>query len=180
MKLFTLIVATSLTSSWAFIPSSLPRAPVTIRKAGGFEWEDPTENLDQGVENPFKNPGLMTSEDGMKIEAARLLGPRLNGANLYFVGMMGSGKTAVGDIVARSKCLMIIDVARLFHFRSFKSCYRSPPQEWGRTTFWILIKLLRGQLEPLFQKYLSLKERMDSGTSSRKFWIRFIPTCGVL
>jgi shikimate kinase len=31
------------------------------------------------------------------------LGPRLNGANLYLVGMMGSGKSAVGDVVAKRK-----------------------------------------------------------------------------
>jgi len=70
--------------------------------AGGFEWEDPAEQFDQGVENPFKNPELMKDEEGnMKIDAARLLGPRLQGSNLYFVGMMGCGKSAVGDIVAR-------------------------------------------------------------------------------
>ena len=42
-------------------------------------------------------------EGEMKIDPARLLGPRLQGTNLYFVGMMGSGKSAVGDIVARSE-----------------------------------------------------------------------------
>ena len=80
--------------------SSCRRTSVVLY-AGGFEWEDPTESFDQGVENPFKNPDLMNSEEGMKIDPARLLGPRLNGANLYFVGMMGCGKSAVGDIVAR-------------------------------------------------------------------------------
>jgi hypothetical protein len=86
----------------AFVPYSyvVRRSPFVI-KAGGFEWEDPTEAFDQGIENPFKNPDLMNSEDGLKTDPARLLGPRLNGSNLYFIGMMGSGKTAVGDIVAR-------------------------------------------------------------------------------
>jgi hypothetical protein len=97
------VVASALTSSWAFAPSSLRRVPISAQKAGGFEWEDPVESYDQGVDNPFKNPELMNSDDGMRIDPARLLAPRLNGANLYFVGMMGSGKTAVGDIVARSK-----------------------------------------------------------------------------
>jgi shikimate kinase len=88
----------------AFVPQ-----PIYIRKAsriaaGGFEWESPEEAFDQGVENPFKNPQLMSSEEGMKIDPARLLGPRLQGSNLYFIGMMGSGKTAVGDIVARRMC----------------------------------------------------------------------------
>lgn len=70
--------------------------------AGGFEWEDPGETFDQGVENPFKNPSLMQGEEeGMKIDPARLLGPRLGGSNLYFIGMMGCGKSAVGDRVAR-------------------------------------------------------------------------------
>lgn len=93
-----------------------------ILYAGGFEWEDPAEEFDQGVENPYENPelnllinsssndssatddGSSNNEDGgesLKIDPARLLGPRLNGSNLYFVGMMGSGKSAVGDVVAR-------------------------------------------------------------------------------
>ena len=80
----------------------------TALSAGGFEWEDPVEQFDQGVENPFKNPEILEaggegSEEGMKIDPARLLGPRLQGSNLYFIGMMGSGKSAVGDIVARSE-----------------------------------------------------------------------------
>eukprot|EP00568_Trieres_chinensis_P000475 CAMPEP_0183309948 /NCGR_PEP_ID=MMETSP0160_2-20130417/27518_1 /TAXON_ID=2839 ORGANISM="Odontella Sinensis, Strain Grunow 1884" /NCGR_SAMPLE_ID=MMETSP0160_2 /ASSEMBLY_ACC=CAM_ASM_000250 /LENGTH=301 /DNA_ID=CAMNT_0025474059 /DNA_START=54 /DNA_END=959 /DNA_ORIENTATION=+ len=71
--------------------------------AGGFEWEDPAESFDQGVDNPFENPDILKVDDGegMKIDPARLLGPRLQGSNLYFIGMMGSGKSAVGDIVAR-------------------------------------------------------------------------------
>jgi shikimate kinase len=74
----------------------------TTLKAGGFEWEDPAEEFDQGVENPFKNPELMRNEEGeLKIDPARLLGPRLSGTNLYFIGMMGSGKSSVGDVVAR-------------------------------------------------------------------------------
>jgi len=91
----------------------------SILYAGGFEWEDPAEEFDQGVDNPYKNPELnllkdssVNDEDGIgdgtggekgpsKIDPARLLGPRLNGSNLYFVGMMGSGKSAVGDVVAR-------------------------------------------------------------------------------
>ena len=45
------------------------------------------------------------SENGeeMKIDPARLLGPRLQGSNLYFVGMMGSGKSVIGDIIARRR-----------------------------------------------------------------------------
>jgi hypothetical protein len=78
-------------------------SPKTVRYAGGFEWEDPLEEFDQAVDNPFKNPDLMNSEEGLKIDPARLLGPRLNGSNLYLIGMMGSGKSSVGDKVARRK-----------------------------------------------------------------------------
>lgn len=83
------------------IVTPAPRSSVVLH-AGGFEWEDPAEQFDQEVENPFKNPDLMKDEEGnMKIDPARLLGPRLQGSNLYFIGMMGSGKSVVGDIVAR-------------------------------------------------------------------------------
>ena len=122
---FLSATAVSLTSAFTFVPPSttttttlLPRTAATTTTtttvpliqekfttttlyAGGFEWEDPEEAFDQGVDNPFKKESLGEDEDGMKIDAARLLGPRLQGCNLYFIGMMGSGKTAVGDIVAR-------------------------------------------------------------------------------
>jgi len=101
MRFVAFVALMAARQSWAFVPSSVRSAPLLVREAGGFEWEDPTESFDQGVENPFKNPELMNSEDGLKIDPFRLLGPRLSGVNLYFVGMMGSGKTAVGDIVAR-------------------------------------------------------------------------------
>lgn len=90
----------------AFTPhrASVKQFPSVVLKAGGFEWDDPVNAIDQGVDNPFKNTDLMTSADGgLKIDPARLLSPRLNGANLYFIGMMGSGKTSVGEAVARSK-----------------------------------------------------------------------------
>jgi hypothetical protein len=89
--------------------------------AGGFEWEDPTEAFDQGVENPFKNPDLMKNaeDSNMKFDPARLLGPRLNGVNLYLIGMMGTGKSSVGDIVARREyfedlCLLLWAWVTLF------------------------------------------------------------------
>ena len=46
----------------AFAPSS-PHLLKTRLAAGGFEWEDPTEAYDQGVDNPFKNPELMKGEE---------------------------------------------------------------------------------------------------------------------
>lgn len=109
------------TKTWAFTsPATTTPAKATsfsssvvVLKAGGFEWEDPTdEQFDQGVENPFKNPELMKSikkdgdsddENAKTIDPARLLGPRLQGSNLYLVGMMGSGKSSVGDKLARRK-----------------------------------------------------------------------------
>mmetsp|Transcript_16904 Transcript_16904/g.23496 ORF Transcript_16904/g.23496 Transcript_16904/m.23496 type:complete len:284 (-) Transcript_16904:767-1618(-) len=101
-------MAAALPTCFAFSPvqharittTFVPRSR-TVVKAGGFEWDDPEEAFDQGVDNPFKNPSLMSGEEGMKIDPARLLGPRLNGSNLYFIGLMGSGKTSVGDVVAR-------------------------------------------------------------------------------
>ena len=102
--LFVLSAAMAACRVSAFSPVLLPRASLVKVKAGGFEWEDPGDVFDQGVENPYKNPDLMKGEEeGMKIDPARLLGPRLNGSNLYFVGLMGTGKSTVGDIVARSE-----------------------------------------------------------------------------
>jgi hypothetical protein len=34
------------------------RPSTTNLYAGGFEWEDPAEEFDQGVDNPFENPEL--------------------------------------------------------------------------------------------------------------------------
>jgi len=93
----TTTTTTTLTTPFVVVP----RTTTVVVKAGGFEWEDPEEAFDQGVDNPFKNPSIMSGEEGMKIDPARLLGPRLNGSNLYFIGLMGSGKTSVGDVVAR-------------------------------------------------------------------------------
>jgi hypothetical protein len=82
-----------------------PSVSTIHRMAGGFEWEDPAEAFDQAVDNPFKNTDVLVDpQDGMlKIDPARLLAPRMNGSNLYFIGMMGSGKSAVGKIVAKRK-----------------------------------------------------------------------------
>lgn len=108
-----------------FAPLPLPHAAQSLRHlqtstatvvrspqplaAGGFEWDDPEEAFDQGVENPFKKNNAQVvdstnSEDDaaqLKVDPARLLSPRLNGSNLYLVGMMGSGKSSVGQIVAK-------------------------------------------------------------------------------
>ena len=112
ISLLVLVIGTSTTTTLAFQsnrPSTkapgvtrLQRTNNVLLKAGGFEWEDPTESFDQGVENPYKNTEITTDSEGkMKIDPARLLGPRLQGSNLYFIGMMGSGKSAVGEIVAK-------------------------------------------------------------------------------
>ena len=128
--LYALLGEQTVISTWAFTPlvktttptrttsttstsTSSPhqRTSVIVLNAGGFEWEDPTdEALDQGVDNPFKNPDLLNKieegsddDDKKTIDPARLLGARLQGSNLYLVGMMGSGKSAVGDKLARRK-----------------------------------------------------------------------------
>ena len=94
----------------------------TVLNAGGFEWEDPEEAFDQGVKNPFKNDS--EEEEDLKIDPARLLGPRLQGCNLYFIGMMGSGKTAVGDVVARREFFTSLwSICNLKHFLTFKSMF---------------------------------------------------------
>jgi len=117
----------------AFAPSRARQASHMILSAGGFEWEDPTEQFDQGVDNPFKNPDLMDSEDGLKVDPARLLGPRLNGANLYFIGMMGSGKTAVGDVVARRKYFQESLLLKIW--LAFLCLFIFYIKEWEPTTF---------------------------------------------
>ena len=94
------LVAAALCTVRAFAPATLPRLRSTLT-AGGFEWENPGEAFDQGVENPFKKTDL--EDDSLKIDPARLLSPRMNGSNLYLVGMMGSGKSAVGKVVAKRK-----------------------------------------------------------------------------
>ena len=107
------LAITAISLEWSvqgFAPASelalLPRMmrttrTTTVLPAGGFEWEDPGEAFDQGVENPFKKTEVM--EQGLKIDPARLLSPRMSGSNLYLIGMMGSGKSAVGKIVAKRK-----------------------------------------------------------------------------
>ena len=105
-KWFLLVIAAAMVALHpvaSFVPGLVLQKSPTFLKAGGFEWEDPIEEFDQGVENPFKNTELANTEDGMKIDPARLVGPRLSGSNLYLIGMMGSGKSGVGDIVARRK-----------------------------------------------------------------------------
>lgn len=151
MKIATALLCVTITVQ-AFAPtrrSFLPRTG-TIQDAGGFEWEDPVVALEQHVDNPFKNSELLNSSDGMKIDPARLLSPRLAGSNIYLIGMMGCGKSSVGDIVARRTFQCCVS----FIFET--SCSRnsvtssdpfdvSCSQVWDLTTFWILILLLREQ-----------------------------------
>lgn len=76
---------------------------------GSFEWGagDATNNsatpefFDQGVDNPYKKADLIDDDGTLKIDAARLLSPRMNGSNLYLIGMMGSGKSSIGKIIAK-------------------------------------------------------------------------------
>lgn len=111
--------ATTTTMTPVTLASSSSSSSIVVLNAGGFEWDDPeSEQFDQGVENPFKNPELKDAinkdgdsdsdnddsdetETAKTIDPARLLGPRLQGSNLYLVGLMGSGKSSVGDKLAR-------------------------------------------------------------------------------
>ena len=71
---------------------------------GTYNFLDTDTIIEQATKMSIPDIFEAEGEEGMKIDPARLLGPRLQGSNLYFVGMMGSGKSAVGDIVARSEC----------------------------------------------------------------------------
>lgn len=109
----TLLISLTLTPTTAFTflptpvivrhhPTTVSPSSVVVLEAGGFEWEDPTEKFDQEVDNPFKKTAEEDADNAsMKIDPARLLGPRLQGSNVYFIGMMGSGKSAVGDTFAK-------------------------------------------------------------------------------
>jgi hypothetical protein len=103
---------TSTSPHQSFRTTTTFESSVIVLNAGGFEWEDPTDEAnDQGVDNPFKNPELLNKieegsiddDDTKKVDPARLLGARLRGSNLYLIGMMGSGKSSVGDKLARRK-----------------------------------------------------------------------------
>ncbi len=118
-----IIVPTTTAAAAAATSSSSSSSSLTSARkyqrlyAGGFEWIDPTEedNLnDPGVANPYKNPSLASSLNtdsydsgsdkstpSLVVDPARLLAPRLRGCNIYLIGMMGSGKSAVGDAIAR-------------------------------------------------------------------------------
>jgi shikimate kinase len=99
-----LLFLTLLLGSTAFAPIATQRLQRrTPLSAGGFEWQDPNSDFaDPGVENPYKNPSLLNTDDNtLKVDPARLLSPRLRGCNIYLIGMMGSGKSAVGDAMAR-------------------------------------------------------------------------------
>ena len=119
---------------------------VIVLNAGGFEWEDPTdEALDQGVDNPFKNPDLLNKieegsddDDKKTIDPARLLGARLQGSNLYLVGMMGSGKSSVGDKLARRKYAIILYLNNDNYVKVVVSLYFSISLQIVSTIFFFL------------------------------------------
>jgi hypothetical protein len=86
----------------------IARIDTLASTAGNFEWEaddkiDEIDFMDQGVDNPYKKADLMDEDGTLKIDPARLLSPRMNGSNLYLVGMMGSGKSAIGRIIAKRR-----------------------------------------------------------------------------
>jgi len=84
----------------AVITRSIPRTRSTAvaLSASGFDIDNPF--------NPFKNPEV----EG---DPARLLSTRLRGCNLYLVGMMGSGKSAVGKALAGGMGYTFLDTDRI-------------------------------------------------------------------
>lgn len=105
LRLLLVFLALVFETCLAFAPIArhVQQLQRTSLSAGGFEWQDPTSDFsDPGVENPYKNPSLLNSDDNtLKVDPARLLSPRLRGCNVYLIGMMGCGKSAVGDALAR-------------------------------------------------------------------------------
>eukprot|EP00934_Nitzschia_sp_Nitz4_P002646 Nitzschia sp. Nitz4//scaffold119_size111653//23992//25021//NITZ4_004181-RA/size111653-augustus-gene-0.208-mRNA-1//1//CDS//3329533809//2636//frame0 len=118
-----LVLLCTISTSWGFLlpvtPFIRPRvrfsAPqVASEAAGGFDWEDPTGALHHTVQNPFENGDVAKLESGTELDPARILAPRLGGVNVYLIGMMGSGKSAVGTILAdRMKYYQFIDTDEL-------------------------------------------------------------------
>lgn len=72
----------------------------SLLSAGGFEYDEDNDEY-ESVENPYKNDAAVDADGVLKVDAARLLGPRLKGSSVYLVGMMGSGKSSVGNILAK-------------------------------------------------------------------------------
>lgn len=68
--------------------------------AGGFEYQEDEDGFDS-IENPYKKDSSFDDDGTLKLDAARLLGPRLKGSSVYLVGMMGSGKSSVGNFLAK-------------------------------------------------------------------------------
>ena len=99
------LLVSSLSIGAAFTTSSFITRPYAVApaapslKAGGFEYQD--DDQYDSIENPFKNDSAYDEEGALKVDAARLLGPRLKGSSVYLVGMMGSGKSAVGNVLAK-------------------------------------------------------------------------------
>jgi hypothetical protein len=113
LQLTTHTEVKSIETQFLHVPSTFPSFSSEFAlqsSVGSFDWgtegdveDNSNENqiFDQGVDNPFKRPDLMDDDGTLKIDPARLLSPRMNGSNMYLVGMMGSGKSAVGKIIAK-------------------------------------------------------------------------------
>ncbi|GMH65858.1 hypothetical protein TrST_g225 [Triparma strigata] len=71
-------------------------SPLQPLHVGGFDYQPD----DEIPSNPITAEKADDIEEGFTPDPARLLSPRLGGTNLYLVGLMGSGKSAVGRELA--------------------------------------------------------------------------------
>ncbi|GMH64444.1 hypothetical protein TrLO_g8300 [Triparma laevis f. longispina] len=81
-------------------PNPLPPS----HSVGGFDYQpdddipdNPLTSSKPPPPNPLDDP---TSPDSLTPDPARLLSPRLGGTNLYLIGLMGSGKSAIAQTLA--------------------------------------------------------------------------------
>ena len=91
------------TSTHAVVRTQPRRSTVgsnLVLQAGGFEYQEDEDQYDS-IENPYKKESSFDTDGSLKVDAARLLGPRLKGSSVYLVGMMGSGKSSVGNVLAK-------------------------------------------------------------------------------
>mmetsp|Transcript_15424 Transcript_15424/g.19884 ORF Transcript_15424/g.19884 Transcript_15424/m.19884 type:complete len:275 (-) Transcript_15424:186-1010(-) len=111
--------------SAVFVGTALSFAPSSQLLHSRLHASRPTVVFSTAVENPFKNPDLLQpdgdSEDALKLDPASLLAPRLCGYNIYLIGMMGSGKSAVGKALSKRTGYTFLDTDEIIEKAAEKS-----------------------------------------------------------